>query len=259
MEAGDPLDPELLADVEAYYSGDASDETVARLRARLAADPQLAAAVAAWEAVYRQGVRRSSETERTRAELRATFNTIAAQAPPLPVRSPVRSMFTWLAVAAAVLALVIAGWWVFRAAPVDAAPPLAEEYFAWLPRQEALLGPAEDAAAGLLAYDRQEYATAYPLLTRGVAAGSLDSVNLLYAGVAALGAGRSEEAREVLTTLLETDRYPVEEGELRYYLALAELRLGDRAAARRQLRQLIGDSSRIAVRARELLARIPEN
>ena len=244
---------DLYARIEAYYDGELSEPDIARLRARLRADPELAAAAADYEAVHRYGLRIGREEREERAALRRRFAAIDAVAPEVSVkrRPLIRQL---LAIAAAVLVLVVAGWWYLHDA--NASPRLAEEYFVWLPREEARLGPAEDAAAGLAAYDRQEYEKAYPLLLSGVANGVLDSVNLLYAGVAALGSNRPVDARRHLSDLLATGRYPLEAPDLHFYLGLAALYLDDKEEARRELAAARGTQSRNAERAAQLLSRI---
>lgn len=234
-------DDPVLAQLEAYYDGELTAEETTRLRERLATEPELAARVARWEAVHRHGLLAPPSAAEEQQKLRQKLGTFEAelQGGEAQVRSlPVRR---WWLVAASILLLLLAGyWWLQRPTATE---QLAEEYFEWLPRQEAMLGPAEDAAAGLLAYDRQQYEQAYPLLIQGVANGVLDSVNLLYAGVAALGAGEPEVAQSSLRELLDTGRYPLEEAESRYYLALATLRSGDRQAARNELTLIDTDTS----------------
>ena len=240
MNSADPIGPELLAEIEAYYDGELSDDAAEHLRKRLVDDSELANKVAEWEAVYRQVLRPSAVDMRQWADLRAKFDAIGATMPAPEAKVRKLQPRVWWGAAAGAMLLLIAGWWAFGR-PADPAVQLAEQKFAWLPRQELLLGPNEDAQSGLLAYDRGEFATAYPLIMEGIANGRLDSVNLLYAGVAALGDGQAGEARSVLRELLETGRYPLDEEDLRYYLALAEIQEGQRDAAERWLTD--GDSS----------------
>lgn len=245
---------ELFAHIESYYDGALPGPEEARLRARLQADPELAAAAAAFEAVHRYGLRIGPEEIAEREALRQRLRAIEAAEPAPRLRS--RPRYRRLsAVAAAVLLLIAAGFWYFHSSSTN--PRLAEEYFVWLPREEARLGPGEDAALGLAAYDRQEYETAYPLLLGGVANGALDSVNLLYAGVAALGSNRPADARRHLRELLATGRYPLQAPDLHYYLGLAALYLDEMEEARRELTAASGSRSRNAQRAEQLLARIP--
>ena len=186
------------------------------------------------------------------ATLEAEFPrpTAAAAAADRPRRRRRRPRWGWLIAATALLVIGL-GWWLFRGpSPVQ---QLAQDSFTWLPRQEATLGPAEDAQVGLRAYDRQEYAMAYPLLLEGVASGQLDSINLVYAGVAALGAHEPATARDALQKVLTTGRYPLAESEIRYYLGLAYLQLEDIGAGTQVLSEAAKGSNPYSQRARVIL------
>ena len=246
---------QLLAQLEDYYDGTLPAAEANRLRSQLRKDPALAAAVAEWEAVYRHGLRRPPPADDAALLLRERFAALEAELPrpsaaePPPTRRrPPRGI--WL-IAATILLVFGLGWWLFRGSPP--AEQLARNSFTWLPRQEATLSPAEDAQAGLRAYDRQDYATAYPLLLDGVAAGELDSINLLYAGVAALGAGEVATAQTALLEVLDTERYPLAEPEIRYYLGLAYLQDGDTDAGTRVLQTVAQTENSFAERARKVL------
>ena len=250
---------QLLAQLEDYYDGTLPAAEANQLRSQLGKDPDLAAAAAEWEAVYRHGLRPAPSTADA-AALRERFAAIEAELPRPSAgtsatarRLPPRTL--WL-IAASVLLLIGLGWWLLRSSPP--AEQLARNSFTWLPRQEATLGPAEDAQAGLLAYDRQDYATAYPLLLDGVAAGELDSINLLYAGVAALGADEAATAQTALLEVLDTERYPLAEPEIRYYLGLAYLQDGDTGAGTRVLQTVAQTDNPFAERAREVLQALSE-
>jgi anti-sigma factor RsiW len=247
-EAGD-IPPDLLARIEAYYGGDMPPEEMARFREELRDQPQLAAQVAAWEAVYRHGLRPDPADREEDERLRRHFRELEQQLP--PVGAARRSLpLVWLSLAAGVLFLLLAGWFLLQSP--NAEEQLAESNFAWLPRDEQRLGPGEAGQQGLSAYDQQQYARAFPLLVEGVAEGSIDSVNLIYAGVAAVGAGRPEEARTILTDLLTAEAYPLREGEIRFYLALAELKLGNPSAAVAQLDLITLERGMMANRVRRL-------
>ncbi len=246
-----PLSPELLSELEAYYEGRLSEDAVRRLRTHIAGNAELAAAVEQWETVLRHTLLTPAPDEIAEGRRpRATLAGLEAEQPRLvAVRSP-RSAYRWLGLAAAVLLVLLAAWWLLDRR--DAATLLAYDYFVWEPRQEARLGPQTDQTDPLLAYDREDYTTAWPLLVRDIGSGTLDSLNLLYAGVSALGAGKPREAKTLLTSLIELQRYPYEMPAAHYYLALAELQLGRVGAAREQLRLVSGNPER-EVRARQLL------
>ena len=233
MNSDNQLPAEILEKIDAYYDGELSAEEAAGLREELRSDPELAAAAARYEAIHRHGLRSTPEELAMRDGLRAELRELEASLPPVTVARERQIWPRVLAVAAAVLLLLVAGWYLLDGPDPDVR--LAEENFVWLPREEALLGPEDDARDGLSAYDLQEYERAYPLLRDGVATGELDSVNLLYAGVSALAIGRPRNARDLLTTLLDTGNYPFDEADIHYYLGLAELQMQNRSAALRQL------------------------
>ncbi len=242
MSESEELSPALLAEIEAYYDGTLSPDAVRHLRSRLQQDKELATAVADWEAVYRYGLRPDPTESAGRDALRTRFRELDATLPavaPTPVR--ILRPYRWLAVAAAVLLLLVGGWWVMqRPTP---AQRLAEDNFAFLKREDLMLGKEDQQEDAALLSDRGEYAAAWPQLADEVANGQRDSIYLLYAGVAALGAHAPARARAFLTDLLAaTGQYSeFDEGSIHYYLGLAELELGNVEAARSQLRLVTGD------------------
>lgn len=252
MKGDDNLPRELQELIDAYYAGKLSDDEARALRERVRAEPGLAAAARDHEALLRYGMRPGpedyAERERLRAELRALQT-----GPPARVR-PLRRY--WIAGVAAAVLLALAVWLL-----VDRPTPearLAAASFTWLPREDARLGPGERAEEGLAAYDAFDYARAYPLLLEGVQNGSLPPVNRLYAAVAALGDDRPAEARSLLAGMLAGGEFPLDEEAIRYYLGLAELQLGDRAAARTQLEVVAAAGPPRAAAARALLDRMDQ-
>ncbi|MGB3798808.1 MAG: hypothetical protein WA952_03275, partial [Lewinella sp.] len=219
-------------------------------------DPELAAAAARYEVMHRSGLRSTPEEMDMRKDLRTQLRELEASIPPVTIARERRLWPTALGAAAAVLLLLVAGWWLLAAPDPDRR--LAEENFRWLGREELLLGPGEDALDGLSAYDQQDYERAFPLLRDGVATGNLDSVNLLYAGVSALAIGQPEEAKDLLTAMLNTGEYPFDEPNIHYYLALAELQLKNRAAARRQLELVISQDGEKSDDAGVMLRQLDE-
>ncbi len=254
MNPDHDIPAELIADIDAYYDGDLSPEAAQSLRDKLNADPDLTAAAARYESLYRLALQPTSDDLKTRDDLRSQLHELESKLPPLEIGQGRRLWPRLLGVAATVLLLLAVGWWLLG--QPDADTRLAKENFFWLEREQALLGPADDAQRGLAAYDQGEYEQAFPLLRDGIATGVLDSVNLLYAGVSALGSGRPLEAKELLTEMLETEKYPYDEADLRYYLGLAELRLGNRLQARRQFEFARDLDGRSSPRARQILTQL---
>ena len=108
----------------------------------------------------------------------------------VPIKN--RSYMLPLAIAASILLIGVLTWqWIYT--PTTSK---TSNYFAHLNRDSANLSDGK--TAGERAYDQQEYAKAWPLLVEEIKAPN-DSLNMLYAGVAALGAGQPEKA----ITLLE--------------------------------------------------------
>ncbi len=241
MSESEELSPALLAEIEAYYDGTLSPDAVRHLRSRLQQDEELATAVADWEAVYRYGLRPDPAESAGRDVLRTRFRELEATLPAV-APTPMRTLrpYHWLAVAATVLLLLLGGWWVLqRPTP---AQRLAEDNFVFLKREDLMLGKEDQQEDAALLYDRGEYAAAWPQLADEVAKGQRDSIYLLYAGVAALGAHAPDRARTFLTDLLAAPGQYSEfdAGNIHYYLALAELELGKVTAAREQLRLVTG-------------------
>ena len=255
MGAEFDIPPELLAEIDAYYGGELSPQASTALRQRLLADPELTRAAAHYEALYRHGLRPATDTA-DRAALRESLHRLEASLDPVPVAT--RSLGRWprlAAAAAVILFCLLAGWWLLDRP--DPNVQLARDNFEWLPREALRLGPKEDAQRGLKAYDQYDYATALPLLREGVASGVIDSVNLMYAGVSALAIGDAETGRQLLTEVLDTGRYPYEEGDIRYFLGLAELELNNLTAARQQFRQSLDLETRFSEKAEAVLLSLP--
>ncbi|CAH1002268.1 hypothetical protein LEM8419_03187 [Neolewinella maritima] len=248
----------LLPALQAYYAGELTPSAIRQLRNLLDQQPALAREAAYYESLFRRGLLQPPPADQTEA-LRDRFARIEQTMHEIPTSSVRRRLYYRLAAAATILLLLAAAIWSILP-PATPYVPLAVSYFSWLPREEARLGPsaAEDTrTAALTAYDRQEYAMAYPLLLREVRAGRLDSTHLRYAGVAALGAGDAEGAKRILGPLLTPGASP-EQDEARYYLALAELQLGYPQRAVCLLYRLADTRGPLALRSRQLLAELGE-
>lgn len=262
MNSSADLPEDWVSQIEAYYAGELTPGEVSALRDQLnGGTPDLTTAVARHEALYRQGLQPDRPALVERARLRESLRKLEEEWAPAAIserpatapRARRPRLPVWLLIAACLLLLPL-GWWLLR--QPDPAVQLARDNFRWLPRQEALLGPGDASPDGQSLYDLQEYDEAYPRLRDAVAAGEIDRVNLLYAGVAALGAGQPSEARQLLQGLLESGDYPLEEAALRYYLALAELQLGQTAAAEEQLRAVPDNDPELYRQAGRLLQAI---
>ena len=95
-----------------------------------------------------------------------------------------------------------------------------QQYFAHLSRDNANLGANIQSAAE--AYDSKQYGIAYPGLLAAVSENG-DSLNYLYAGVAALGSKQAEAATVIFESLLNQPNWALYQNDIQWYLALAYL------------------------------------
>ena len=110
-----------------------------------------------------------------------------------------------------------------------------EQYFTHLPRDNANL--SLNIEEGRQAYDQKNYNKAYPALMAEVEAGG-DSLNLIYASVAAIGSGQADKAVAILEPLVGDDGWTFYQEEVMWYLALAYLKIGEKENAVEILRIL---------------------
>ena len=128
-----------------------------------------------------------------------------------------------------------------------------QQYFAHLPRDNANLG--DEVLDAKQAYDELKYAEAYPGLIQEVASGG-DSLNLIYASVAAIGSRQAEKAIPILEPLLEARNWQAYQVEIRWYLALAYLQQEELAKAQQQLNELASKENQYKTNAINLLQSI---
>lgn len=248
MKPTNELPDDIAERLEAYYEGELSDTQTADLRRRIDRDGHHRAA-ARYEAILRRGLHAPAGSDtKGDADLRRTLADLEDG------HAKKKSGRRWGPVLVATALLLLAAFAIYYLTSATSAEErVVADNFVWLPRQEATLGAQENAERGLAAYDRQEYGLAYPLLQQGVADGVLDSVNLLYAAVAALGDDKPAPARDLLNELLAGGRYPMETNNVRYYLALAELQLGGRERATELLQANVDEGGEMSERSREVL------
>ncbi|SEQ59128.1 anti-sigma factor [Neolewinella agarilytica] len=200
------LNDKDIALLEAYTYGEISPEAEAELRGRLEEDADFAAAVRRWELVEREGFVIEPSVA-TRAAVADALNREKTGTEERSSGIP----WWWYILGALTVGLLAYGGWSLLHQPstapatapenapteVQADGPYADlvrEYFRHLPSENFHLGSEETLEErALAAYEARDYATALPLLLETVEMGG-DSLNLLYAGVAALGLGDGEAA-----------------------------------------------------------------
>lgn len=174
----------------------------------------------------------------------------------------VRSLRTWYAAAAILLLLAAGYWWTTRTPAFNSEAVYAESF---RPYANELSGRSmgdpvvvdsmnATLAAALLAYDRREYGTSadsFAVYLRIAPA----AAPTLYYGISLLADGQADAALNTLRPL-QTD--PDYGDPARWYSALAELRVGDVAAARSRLTAIVNDNTSLfQTKARTLLNKLP--
>lgn len=236
------LDEKDLDRVDAYHRGELSATEEAELRERIGQDPGFAEIVRQQEILLRaleptpeelaeRAAFRSSFLERQ--QLRKNASPVQGARTPGPLPAKIRPLLTrWLAGAAAMLLIGLAGYWASsKVLRTDVPAQAAVPYFTPLNRLGGRMGSTpiaeEQLAIAYKAYDTGDYATAAPLLN-SPALIAADSLNLLFGAVANLGLGNAEAAANTLESLRRTRFYLPNQAEIDFYLALAYLNNGER-------------------------------
>lgn len=256
------LDDKDIALLEAYTYGEISLEAEAELRSRLAEDADFAAAVRRWELLEREGFDIEPNVA-TKAAVAESLNRATAKG---EGRALGTSWWRYLLGVLVVGLLAYGGWSLLQqpsTAParstgsgttttpenelteVQTDGPYADlvrEYFRHLPSENFHLGSAETLEErALAAYEARDYATALPLLLETVEMGG-DSLNLLYAGVAALGVGDENNPLENILAKANSS-FDGFEAILKHYQALVFLQKGETEFAISLLESINNESS----------------
>lgn len=195
------------------------------LEKRLEEDAEFQKAAEDWKLIVTEGFLPPTEEQNELAEIKARMLDYAQTSEATPKQEKnkeekseqkpiIRRLYIGLAAAAALLLL----FWLGPLKGLLLPNSPSEQFFAHLPRDNANL--SGDGETGQQAYDRKAYKKAYTALLAEVAAGG-DSLNIIYAGVAAIGSGQAEKAIPLLEPLLSSENWQLYEAEIRWYLALA--------------------------------------
>lgn len=244
--------------LEDYWNGQLEAEAMAALEQRMAEDEAFAQAAQEWQTLIEEGQNPPAVERQQMEAIKARLQGYAAE-PEIPEVQPgqkrgskIRPMYLYLAAAASVLILL---WLSPLARLWQGSDPYAA-YFAHLSRDNANLSlKTED---GSTAYDHQDYRKALPLLLEEVAAGG-DSLNLIYAGVAAIGSGQAERAIPILEPLLASQNWQLYHGEIRWYLALAHLQQQEKNKAVGLLQVIAAAQGDYQQQAQQLIDHLGKN
>ena len=248
-------DLQLLED---FWNENLPPEKKQELEERLANDTEFRMAAEDWKMFYAEAkippTKESLEAEEIKNRL---LKYSAAERPETAVDKEkiakktfsIRPIYYLLSAAAAVALILL--WLNFNDTLFEADP--ASRYFTHLSRDNANLSP--EIENGEDAYDQKKYKRAYTLLLEEVAEGS-DSLNLIYASVAAIGSQQAEKAIPILAPLVNTESWRLYQSEIQWYLALAYLQEGEKEKAKEILQIMIDLKGEYSKNAQELMEQI---
>ncbi|MEM6396878.1 MAG: hypothetical protein AAF741_11075 [Bacteroidota bacterium] len=151
---------------------------------------------------------------------------------------PMNPMRRYLSIAATVLLVLAAGWFLLQPSSLSNQDLFAEN-FAPFPNQEVLdRGEQDDRQSAYYAYQSKDYEQAYELLI----ALPEDNGNQFFAAQAALATDRATKAKELLAPLAADADFALQQ-ESEWHLALAHLQLDEREAAQAILREISRDNN----------------
>lgn len=245
------LSEEDIIKLEALWQGALDSTERAALEKQLQEDSDFQQAAEEWKLIVSEGFLPPQEELEEQEEIKKRMQAYAQEAEIDSVAEaerPFRIRRLYIGLAAAVLLLLL---WLGPLGRVLGPSSPADNFFAHLPRDNANLSDPGD--AGKQAYDRQTYKRAYTALLQDVASGG-DSLNLIYAGVAAIGSGQAEKAIPILEPLLNANNWQLYRSEIGWYLALSYVYEEQDVKATNLLEEIAGNGGEYSAEARALLA-----
>jgi tetratricopeptide (TPR) repeat protein len=163
----------------------------------------------------------------------------------------------WAAAAALLLAAIGLGWWLWSRESSVWSELAAVEPPAWAPAR--LRGAVDESTqrfrAAMERYAKDDFEAAIPGLEEAARLDPEAAQVHFYLGACHLLTGRPARA---VASLEQAAGDPLLEEPARFYLAKAQLRLGDGASARGELERVVSLEGYLEAEARELLRRIEE-
>ncbi|MEQ8705070.1 MAG: hypothetical protein RIC19_14185 [Phaeodactylibacter sp.] len=235
-------------DIEAYLAEEQTEEERRSFEADLEEDVRLQEAVKKHRLAHQ--LTSAYVAERTRGQVAEVFNAHRRQK-----SGRVIPMGRWAAAAAAVLVLLVAGYWMISS-PQQSAPALVTSYFEPYPDRVTTMGSEADALTeAMAAYNAGRYEEALTLFG-ALPQGSLQMELLnLYTGTAALQAGQMDLAEQALAQTARSATAYAPAGQ--WYLALTYLQQEKTALAKPLLEELRQGGAYKQKSAAELLDQLP--
>lgn len=251
------LSEEDIIKLEAMWQGALDSTAQAALEKQLQEDPDFQQAAEEWKLIITEGFLPPEEEQQERAEIKQRLLQYASDseitstvAEPHKEQRPIRMRRLYIGLAAAIILVLL---WLGPLGRILGPSSPADNFFAHLPRDNANLSDPGD--VGKQAYDQKTYKKAYLALLQDVAT-SGDSLNLIYASVAAIGSAQAEKAIPILEPLLDATNWQLYRSEIGWYLALAYVYEGQNDQAINLLEKMAGKDGEYSTEARALLATI---
>ncbi len=246
-----------IVKLEALWQGTLDPKGQAELERQLEEDAAFQQAAEEWKLIVNEGFLPPQEELEEQEEIKRRMQTYAEEdelrANSKPEAKPFRLRRLYIGLAAAAVLLLLLWLGPLRRILGPSSP--ADDFFAHLPRDNANLSDPGD--AGRQAYDQKNYTKAYTALLQDVAAGG-DSLNLIYAGVAAIGSGQAEKAIPILESLLDANNWQLYQSEIGWYLALAYAYDEQDEKAVNLLEEIAEQGGEYSVQAKDLLITLQE-
>lgn len=251
------LSEEDIIKLEAFWQGTLDADEQAELERQLQEDKAFQQAAEEWKLIVNEGFLPPQEELEEQEEIKKRMQAYAEESEPeAPHKSEakpfrLRRLYIGLAAAAVLLLLL----WLGPLGRILGPSSPADEFFAHLPRDNANLSDPGD--AGKQAYDQQTYRKAYTALLQDVSSGG-DSLNLIYASVAAIGSGQAEKAIPILEPLVGANNWQLYQSEIAWYLALAYVYEEQNRQAINLLEKIVDTGGEYSAEAQALLATLKE-
>ena len=207
------LDESDIKQLEDYWNELLPPDQLTALEQRLASDPTFARLASEWKIIITEGINRPQEEELEYLEIKRRLRAIDDEASSSNKGKFVKIIYL-LPIAAVILLLV----WLKPLSSIWGARKPSGTYLTHLNRDNANL--STQGASGVLLYDQKKYKAAYPKLIEQVRLDE-DSLNLIYAAVAAIHIGKGGEAIELLEPMLNAKKWEYYQNDIQWYLALA--------------------------------------
>ncbi len=240
------LDIQLLED---FWNGQLSETKKQEVENRLNKDAAFRTLADEWQLLFTQARIAPKEEEKEAGQIKDRLLNYAKEEKEIKKIRSIRPIYYLLSAAAAVALILL--WLNFNDSLFEKDP--ASQYFSHLSRDNANLSPGIE--SGEDAYDQKKYDRAYTLLVEEVAAGS-DSLNLIYASVAAIGNKQGAQAILILEPLVNTESWQLYQSEIQWYLALAYMQEGETEKASVLLKIIADANGEYAKNAQALIKQI---